>query len=249
MEIRTAILIDGSFFIKRVQHFHKKYFAANPDLTPQNLISILNAIKAYHLQKNLSKGKPNCFLYRCFYYDAAPLSIKAHYPITVDCEHHPRLIDFSKLPESICRNAFFALLKKQRKTALRLGHVKYYKQWNLKPKALSDLIDGSQKFQELKPEDFYYESQQKGVDIKLGVDIATLAYDKLVDQIILIAGDSDFVPAAKLARTKGIDFILNPLHNNIDPSLDEHIDGLNNPPFIDIISKTLKQTASFALQP
>lgn len=28
------------------------------------------------------------------------------------------------------------------------------------------LIDGSLKFQELKPEDFYYETQQKGVDIK-----------------------------------------------------------------------------------
>ncbi len=27
-----------------------------------------------------------------------------------------------------------------------------------------------------------------------------------IDQIILIAGDSDFVPAAKLARREGIDF-------------------------------------------
>ena len=36
------------------------------------------------------------------------------------------------------------------------------------------------------------------MDIKLGVDVATLAQSKVVVKIILIAGDSDFVPAAKL---------------------------------------------------
>ncbi|EPQ5795730.1 NYN domain-containing protein, partial [Escherichia coli] len=29
------------------------------------------------------------------------------------------------------------------------------------------------------------------------MDITTLAYEKLVDVIVLVAGDSDFVPAAK----------------------------------------------------
>ncbi len=58
------------------------------------------------------------------------------------------------------------------------------------------------------------------------MDVATLAQGKLVDKIILIAGDSDFVPAAKLARVSGVDFVLDALRNNIDPSLHEHIDGL-----------------------
>jgi len=34
------------------------------------------------------------------------------------------------------------------------------------------------------------------------------------------------VPAAKLARREGIDFILDPLHSPIKPDLFEHIDGL-----------------------
>ena len=51
---------------------------------------------------------------------------------------------------------------------------------------------------------------QKGVDMKIGLDIASLSYKKLVDQIVLISGDSDFVPAAKLARLEGIDFTLTP---------------------------------------
>lgn len=62
--------------------------------------------------------------------------------------------------------------------------------------------------------------------MKIGLDIASLAFKHQVDQIILISGDSDFVPAAKLARREGIDFILDPLYNPIKPDLFEHIDGL-----------------------
>lgn len=51
-------------------------------------------------------------------------------------------------------------------------------------------------------------------------------YKKQVDRIILIAGDSDFVPAAKLARREGLDFILDPMWSPINDRLFEHIDGL-----------------------
>jgi len=64
--------------------------------------------------------------------------------------------------------------------------------------------------------------------MKIGLDISSLAYKKQVDQIILIAGDSDFVPAAKHARREGIDFILDPMWANIKDSLFEHIDGLRS---------------------
>ena len=61
--------------------------------------------------------------------------------------------------------------------------------------------------------------------MKFGVDIASLAYKKQVNQIVLIAGDSDFVPAAKLARREGIDFVLDSLGAPIKDQLFEHIDG------------------------
>ena len=64
--------------------------------------------------------------------------------------------------------------------------------------------------------------------MRIGLDIASLAQKKLVDQIILIAGDSDFVPAAKHARREGIDFILDPMWHTIKDSLNEHIDGLHS---------------------
>lgn len=83
---------------------------------------------------------------------------------------------------------------------------------------MSDLVE----------EDFIFSAKQKGVDMRIGLDIASLAYKKLVNQIILIAGDSDFVPAAKLARREGIDFILDPMWQPIRDDLKEHIDGLQS---------------------
>ncbi|EON78900.1 hypothetical protein ADIS_0797 [Lunatimonas lonarensis] len=71
-----------------------------------------------------------------------------------------------------------------------------------------------------------FDFNQKMVDIKIGLDIASITLKGQVDQIILISGDSDFVPAAKLARREGIDFLLDPMWNPIKPHLFEHIDGI-----------------------
>jgi uncharacterized LabA/DUF88 family protein len=77
--------------------------------------------------------------------------------------------------------------------------------------------------------DFTLNLRQKGVDMKISIDITSIALKKMADQIILIAGDSDFVPVAKLARREGLDFILDPLWaRNLTPDLAEHIDGLRS---------------------
>ena len=88
------------------------------------------------------------------------------------------------------------------------------------------LLSGRKKPAELTTQDLDFPLRQKAVDMKVGLDIATLAFKAQVDQIILVAGDSDFVPAAKFARREGVDIILDPMLNNIDPTLHEHIDGL-----------------------
>jgi uncharacterized LabA/DUF88 family protein len=56
-----------------------------------------------------------------------------------------------------------------------------------------------------------------------------MALKKFVDRIVLVSGDADFVPAAKLARREGIDFILDPMKARVEPSLFEHIDGMDCP--------------------
>ncbi|MFP7365047.1 NYN domain-containing protein [Corynebacterium callunae] len=74
--------------------------------------------------------------------------------------------------------------------------------------------------------DFALDITQKGVDMRIGLDIASLAERKTVNQIVMITGDSDFVPAAKHARREGIDFILGPMWADIARSLSEHVDGI-----------------------
>ena len=64
----------------------------------------------------------------------------------------------------------------------------------------------------------------------IGVDIASLSLKAQVDTIVLVSGDGDFVPASKLARREGIDFILDPMHMEaqIHEDLFEHIDAIHN---------------------
>jgi uncharacterized LabA/DUF88 family protein len=82
--------------------------------------------------------------------------------------------------------------------------------------------------EDISENDVYLEIRQKGIDMKIGVDIASLALKRFVDCIVLFSGDSDFVPAAKLARREGIDFILDPMLTNVEPQLFEHIDGMKS---------------------
>jgi uncharacterized LabA/DUF88 family protein len=126
-------------------------------------------------------------------------------------------------------NVFFDELKKKRKVALRLGALsENWISYTLKPEVTKKLFNGTKQLSDIVESDFALSIRQKGVEMKIGIDITTLALKKLADQIVLIAGDSDFVPVAKLARREGLDFILDPLWAPITPPLLEHIDGLRS---------------------
>jgi uncharacterized LabA/DUF88 family protein len=57
---------------------------------------------------------------------------------------------------------------------------------------------------ELRDDDFAPDFEQKGVDMRIGLDMATFSERKSVDRITLITGDTDCVPAMKHARKAGI---------------------------------------------
>ena len=108
-------------------------------------------------------------------------------------------------------NNFLKELKSKRKFALRLGFLAADAAvYILNSDATKKLFNRSIQIEDIQEDDFSLSMIQKGVDMKIGLDIASLSYKKLVDQIVLISGDSDFVPAAKLARLEGIDFTLTP---------------------------------------
>lgn len=144
--------------------------------------------------------------------------------------YHPltkKAVNFAKSDTYTWANDFFNELKKKRKVALRMGELSEQQaHYRLKNNILNKLMRGDISVSDIKERDFLFNVEQKGVDMRIGLDIASLSYKKQVNQIVLISGDSDFVSAAKLARREGIDFILDALHTNIKPNLFEHIDGL-----------------------
>ena len=46
--------------------------------------------------------------------------------------------------------------------------------------------------------------EQKRVDILLGVDLVLLAAKQTIQEAILVAGDSDFIPAVQVAKQEGV---------------------------------------------
>ncbi len=212
--MKTAILVDGGFYRRRAVKLWGKKTA---DSRAKELVAYCNA----HIDYQQKYGDYN--LYRIFYYDCPPIDKTVYHPLL------KKGIDFRKSETYSWTLEFFEKLKEQRKFALRLGELSEdFASFSLSTKKTKELLSGEITIDDLCEEDFNINFQQKGVDMKIGIDITSMAYKQQVDQIILIAGDSDFVPAAKLARREGIDFILDPMWNKIKPSLFEHIDGLNS---------------------
>lgn len=69
--------------------------------------------------------------------------------------------------------------------------------------------------------------QQKGVDTKLGLDMAWITFNSVVDRVIVVTGDSDFVPAIKAARRNGIQVVLCSLNHGISSDLRTNVDVLD----------------------
>jgi uncharacterized LabA/DUF88 family protein len=73
--------------------------------------------------------------------------------------------------------------------------------------------------------DFKPQFEQKGVDMRIGLDIASYSAEHLVDRIILVTNDTDCVPAMKYARIAGLQIVLIKAPNcNPAPELVEHSD-------------------------
>ena len=211
---RTAILVDGGFYRKRASHLWGK-------LDPNQRANELNAYCRAHLKDK--DGTESRHLYRIFYYDCAPVGRRSIYhPLT------KKNVDLEKSDTYAWTEEFLDNLRKLRKFALRLGTLSNQAHYNLRPEVTKKLLNGKRSLESLEENDFTFNIQQKGVDMRIGLDIASLAYKQQVEQIILISGDSDFVPAAKLARREGIDFILDPMQAEIKADLFEHIDGLKS---------------------
>jgi len=231
----VAILVDGGFFLKRIialGHLpepHTQEVAINclKEIT-KNHLNHLNRRYGFIVAPGngdtawRSVTNPARQLYRTFYYDSEPYTGRAERPIT------RTNINFANTATAEFRRGFFTELKKSRNVALRMGKLASKGEWVLNQRKQKALLRGTITIADLTDDDFKFDLKQKGVDMRIGLDIATLTLKKQVQTIVLITGDSDFVPAAKLARREGVEIILDPLRHNISSDLFEHIDGLRH---------------------
>jgi len=124
------------------------------------------------------------YKFRIFYYDAPQYRGKAYLPVsgtqTTFSSNDKWLTDLAKIE----------------RFAVRRGTLGF-RGWRPKKVPIAS--------QSLSDSDFAPIFEQKGVDMRIGLDIATFAERGSVDRILLVSGDTDMVPAMKQSRKAGIE--------------------------------------------
>ena len=183
---KVVVLMDGG----HARPFLKRWRKNN---TPQPVITAADHVSLG--MKCITSASED--LIRIHYYDCLPYTGQEVNPISGTTR------DFTADPGYRYHTRLFEELCQKPSVAFRSGQLKF-RGWRLTDKCLATLKTNPRP---LTDADFEPVLQQKGVDIKLGVDIATLAHKKLVDRIILFTADTDFIPAMKLARREGLQVI------------------------------------------
>lgn len=200
MKQKTAIMIDGGFLRKRL--FSK----------PGNFPTAATIRDFAH---GILRSKHE-ELFRIYYYDCMPFSQTVIHPLT------GKKIHYGQSDAYIRGKLLIDELKKCDYFAVREGFLSYNGDLSLRRQAIREIKKTKRS---VKAEDLKLELKQKGVDIKIGLDLSWLSSKKLVDKIILVGGDADFIPAMKHARREGVIVVLVTLGSrNINPNMVIHCD-------------------------
>jgi uncharacterized LabA/DUF88 family protein len=199
MCVSFAILLDGGFVRRKLGTTKRAVDAAGiSEFTSR--ISALPCVARMRL-------------HRIYYYDARPIEGVATMPLGGG------QVDFGVNPVATRNKSLQALLFREPFFALRFGEL-VFEGWRLKKKILNKPgpkieIDSAA----MEPN-----IRQKGVDMRIGLDIASLTLKKQVQVIVLVTADSDFIPAMKFARREGAQLFLVTLGHGIKDGLREHAD-------------------------
>jgi len=76
--------------------------------------------------------------------------------------------------------------------------------------------------------DIRFIPSQKGVDVRLALDMDHLSLESDVDCLVLVAGDCYFVPAVDLASSRSVRVILDPMWGSASQKLRRSLDAVEN---------------------
>lgn len=202
MSSKYAILIDGGFIKKKLKA-RNHHFPTIAEITAET-----ERIKA-HPALNGQK------LLRVYFYDAPPASGTIQNPIS------SAVVDLAAHPDYGRNLSLQQLIEMQPDTALREGETAIHG-WALGDAALKNIAASGTR--PLTPGDFVPNIEQKGVDLRIGLDIARLSLCKLVEVIVVVTGDSDMIPAFKFARREGVRVYLDHMGHGVRRDLKVHTD-------------------------
>ena len=176
---KVSILLDGGFVKKKLAE-RNHHFATVAEIT-----GLCQQVMAY---SRLKGGE----IFRIYYYDAPPFEGTSRNPIS------GAVLNFSITPQAAQNKALIDSLELQPDFAVRRGAI-IQSGWKLGKVALKALAKTTRA---ITATDLVPDMAQKGVDIRIGLDIAWISLKRIVDVLVLVTGDSDFVPVIKSQEKK-----------------------------------------------
>ena len=251
---RIAVLVDGAFYLKRLPKLVEPQFCTTPKQVAESVRHMCkrHVLRLTHSDSTQDvEGRWLDHVYRLFFYDAQPYDGVHHHPtlnrgiefdrttvadfrrdLFAELRHKRK---FALRLGHVVREGDWSLSPRLTRRVLRIARWLDRSEAMLQDGAtslplneviLSELREFVAAWRESGGRDVRINLRQKGVDMRIGLDIASMTLKHQVDTIILVTGDSDFAPAAKLARREGVEFLLDPLWQRVSDELSEHVDGV-----------------------
>jgi uncharacterized LabA/DUF88 family protein len=195
---RYALLIDGAFLIRKIES--RAGFPSARDIQ-----AVANAVASHESVVSLSR-------LRVYFYHARPASGRLTNPIS------KKPVNLAGTRVSELHDKLLMQLEGCPDFALRLGETSTVG-WRVGTRAFTELLRNPR---ELRADDLVPAIEQKGVDLRIGLDIARLALAQSVEAIVVVTGDSDLVPAFKFARREGLRVFLCSLGHGVKRQLRAH---------------------------
>ncbi|ARE81383.1 NYN domain-containing protein [Campylobacter helveticus] len=201
--MKIAVFVDWENLRKDIENIQRKHEEFKEKFDYNNAKQVANLIKSFVEEDEK--------LYRIFFYTARPLDLTIRQKdnnlkwleeyMQINKEQCEKM---SKITDTIQK--FIKDISFEEYFALRLGELK-----------LQGKDDSNRLI-----------INQKQVDMLLGLDISHIAYNKLVDSILVFCKDSDMLPALKCARINGLNVFIAHIQNGfkITEKLKVHSDKI-----------------------
>lgn len=202
MKPRFAMLVDGAFLTKSLALKEREFPTAERVRDECERLAQLDHFADFDLL-------------RIYFYDAPPSSKKMLNPVSKE------ELDLGATEIHQRNTALLNRVEQFDNFAVRRGET-VVRGWSLGRRAISQLARSAPRA--LTADDLIPNIEQKGVDLRIGLDIARLSLQRTVQAILIVTGDSDMIPAFKFARREGMRIYLYYGTMPVRPELKAHAD-------------------------